>query len=129
MSFQYNHHQVLEELNVRYSLEKILNKASDKIPLEIADEIRIHMDKFSTRLNLFIKRQLRYWHEPIEKLELPARAYNSLKRANILKIGEILKKPEKKLREVKGFRYGSKGFNQIKQALAKYGLTLRDEYK
>lgn len=52
---------------------------------------------------------------PIEKLELTPRAYNSLKRANISKVGEVLEMTEEELLAVRNF--GKKSLDELKERL------------
>jgi len=52
---------------------------------------------------------------PIEKLELTPRAYNSLKRANISKVGEVLEMSEEELLAVRNF--GKKSLDELKDRL------------
>lgn len=57
---------------------------------------------------------------PIEKLELTPRAYNSLKRANISKVGELLEMSEEELLSVRNF--GKKSLDELRDRLAQNGL-------
>ena len=57
---------------------------------------------------------------PIEKLELTPRAYNSLKRANISKVGEVLEMSEDELLAVRNF--GKKSLDELKDRLAANNL-------
>lgn len=57
---------------------------------------------------------------PIEKLELTPRAYNSLKRANISKVGEVLEMSEEELLAVRNF--GKKSLDELKDRLAANNL-------
>jgi DNA-directed RNA polymerase subunit alpha len=59
----------------------------------------------------------------LEELELGARTANALYGAGIKNVGQILKKSEKKLREVPGL--GEKGVTEIKKALGNLGFTLK----
>jgi DNA-directed RNA polymerase subunit alpha len=60
---------------------------------------------------------------PIEELNLSARAYNALKRAQINLIGELLKYSLKDLREIKNF--GQKSIQEVEEALERcYGVFL-----
>lgn len=111
-----------ENKGYKKALEKIVNTIDESLPVEISE----YLIRF---INNKLMPQLEYWNTPIEELGLQRRAYNSLKRAGISEIGNLVIKSEKELRATKGFKYGSKGLNEIKQALAKYGLSLRDEYK
>jgi DNA-directed RNA polymerase subunit alpha len=57
---------------------------------------------------------------PIEKLELTPRAYNSLKRANISKVGEVLEMSEEELLAVRNF--GKKSLDELHDRLFTHGL-------
>jgi DNA-directed RNA polymerase subunit alpha len=57
---------------------------------------------------------------PIEKLDLTPRAYNSLKRANISKVGELLEMSEEELLSVRNF--GKKSLDELRERLAQNGL-------
>jgi DNA-directed RNA polymerase subunit alpha len=57
---------------------------------------------------------------PIEKLELTPRAYNSLKRANISKVGEVLEMSEEELLAVRNF--GKKSLDELHDRLLTHGL-------
>jgi DNA-directed RNA polymerase subunit alpha len=57
---------------------------------------------------------------PIEKLDLTPRAYNSLKRANISKVGELLEMSEEELLSVRNF--GKKSLDELRDRLASHGL-------
>ncbi|MCX7771394.1 MAG: DNA-directed RNA polymerase subunit alpha, partial [Proteobacteria bacterium] len=57
----------------------------------------------------------------VEEIELPVRAYNCLKNANIKWIGELVQKQENELLAYKNF--GRKSLNDIKVVLAEMGLT------
>jgi DNA-directed RNA polymerase subunit alpha len=58
----------------------------------------------------------------IEKLELTPRAYNSLKRANISKVGEVLEMSEEELLAVRNF--GKKSLDELKDRLAANNLLV-----
>jgi DNA-directed RNA polymerase subunit alpha len=58
----------------------------------------------------------------IEKLELTPRAYNSLKRANISKVGEVLEMSEEELLAVRNF--GKKSLDELKERLAANNLLV-----
>jgi len=60
---------------------------------------------------------------PIEELQLPVRAYNCLKRAQINTVGELLKYSPEQLQEIKNF--GRKSADEVFAALKnKLGITL-----
>lgn len=57
---------------------------------------------------------------PIEDLDLPQRAFNSLKRHGITKIGQLLSTPDEELLRMRNF--GRKSLDEIKERLAGRGL-------
>jgi len=59
----------------------------------------------------------------IESLELSTRTANALTAANIRTVGGLVRKKEEDLLELEGL--GSKGIDEIKEALAKFGTTLK----
>ena len=69
------------------------------------------MDKMGENLN-----------RSVEELELSVRSYNCLKNANIQTIGELVQKTEAEMLRTKNF--GRKSLNEIKEILAKIGLSL-----
>ncbi|HET8567658.1 MAG TPA: DNA-directed RNA polymerase subunit alpha [Candidatus Limnocylindria bacterium] len=65
---------------------------------------------------------------PIEELDLPQRAFNSLKRHGITKVGQLLQTPDEELLRMRNF--GKKSLDEIKERLAARGLIeapVRDE--
>ncbi len=58
----------------------------------------------------------------IEELELSVRAYNCLKRANIYTVGDLLKKTERELMDIKNF--GKKSAEEVIERLRAYGFTM-----
>src|ERR687897_630613 len=61
----------------------------------------------------------------IEELEIGVRAYNCLKRAGIQTIGDLVQKSESELKAIPNF--GERSIDEVKEALAALGLSLRDE--
>ena len=61
----------------------------------------------------------------IEELEIGVRAYNCLKRAGIQTIGDLLQKSDSELKAIPNF--GERSIDEVKEALAALGLSLRDE--
>ena len=59
----------------------------------------------------------------IEELELSVRAYNCLKRANIFTLGDLLKKTERELMEIKNF--GRKSAEEVIERLKTLGYHLK----
>lgn len=59
----------------------------------------------------------------IEELELSVRAYNCLKRANIFTLGDLLKKTERELMEIKNF--GRKSAEEVIERLKGLGYNLK----
>src|SRR5207253_1566812 len=65
---------------------------------------------------------------PIDALDLPQRAFNSLKRHGITKVGQLLQTPDDELLRMRNF--GKKSLDEIKERLAARGLIeapIRDE--
>jgi DNA-directed RNA polymerase subunit alpha len=58
---------------------------------------------------------------PIEELDLPMRAYNSLKRNNITKIGQLLALGDDELLRMRNF--GKKSLDEMKERLALRGFA------
>jgi DNA-directed RNA polymerase subunit alpha len=61
---------------------------------------------------------------PIEELDLPMRAYNSLKRNNITKIGQLLALGDEELLRMRNF--GQKSLDEMKERLALRGFIAPD---
>jgi DNA-directed RNA polymerase subunit alpha len=61
---------------------------------------------------------------PIEELDLPMRAYNSLKRNNITKIGQLLALDDEELLRMRNF--GRKSLDEMKERLALRGFIAPD---
>ena len=59
----------------------------------------------------------------IETLNLSARTQNALSNANIRTVGGLARKKEKDILEIEGL--GTKGLNEIKEALQAFGITLK----
>ncbi len=59
----------------------------------------------------------------IETLDLSARTLNALSNANIRTVGGLARKKEKDILEIEGL--GSKGLNEIRDALKPFGITLK----
>ena len=57
---------------------------------------------------------------PIEDLDLPQRAFNSLKRHGITRVGQLLQTPDEELLRMRNF--GRKSLDEIKERLAARGL-------
>jgi DNA-directed RNA polymerase subunit alpha len=62
---------------------------------------------------------------PIEELELGVRSYNCLKRVGIETIGDLTSKSENELVAIPNF--GRKSIEEVREALASHGLTLKGE--
>lgn len=60
----------------------------------------------------------------IDTLDLSARTLNTLSNANIRTVGGLSRKKEKDILEIEGM--GEKGLGEIKEALSKLGITLKD---
>lgn len=61
---------------------------------------------------------------PIESLQLQSRSYNALRRRGILTVGELVAHSEADLLDIRNF--GTKSIEEIKEALAGLGMTLKD---
>ncbi len=61
---------------------------------------------------------------PIEELDLPMRAYNSLKRNNIVKVGQLLQLKDEDLLRMRNF--GKKSLDEMKERLRMRGFILPD---
>lgn len=61
---------------------------------------------------------------PIEELEIGVRSYNCLKREGIQTVGDLIKRSEAELMNTPNF--GKKSIEEVKDNLAKLGLSLRD---
>ncbi|HYM82829.1 MAG TPA: DNA-directed RNA polymerase subunit alpha, partial [Candidatus Dormibacteraeota bacterium] len=59
---------------------------------------------------------------PIEELDLPMRAYNSLKRNNIVKVGQLLQLKDEDLLRMRNF--GKKSLDEMKERLRMRGFLL-----
>jgi len=57
---------------------------------------------------------------PIEELDLPMRAYNSLKRNNIVKVGQVLQLQDDDLLRMRNF--GKKSLDEMKERLRMRGF-------
>ncbi|MEB3285071.1 MAG: DNA-directed RNA polymerase subunit alpha [Candidatus Sericytochromatia bacterium] len=58
----------------------------------------------------------------IEELELSVRAYNCLKRANIYTVGDLLKRSERELMDIKNF--GKKSADEVIERLKAFGYSM-----
>jgi DNA-directed RNA polymerase subunit alpha len=61
---------------------------------------------------------------PIEELDLPMRAYNSLKRNNIVKVGQLLQLSDDDLLRMRNF--GKKSLDEMKERLRMRGFIVPD---
>ena len=64
---------------------------------------------------------------PVDHLELAVRSLRSLKAENIHYIRDLIQRTEKEL--LKTPRLSRKSLNEIKEALALHGLTLRSHFE
>jgi len=62
---------------------------------------------------------------PIEDLDLPMRAYNSLKRNNIVKVGQLLQLQDEDLLRMRNF--GKKSLDEMKERLRMRGFMVPDD--
>jgi DNA-directed RNA polymerase subunit alpha len=61
----------------------------------------------------------------VEELNLSVRSYNCLKREGIDTVGELVKRSEAELMDIRNF--GQKSIDEVKAKLAEFGLSLREE--
>jgi DNA-directed RNA polymerase subunit alpha len=61
---------------------------------------------------------------PIEDLDLPQRAFNSLKRNNIVKVGQLLQLKDEDLLRMRNF--GKKSLDEMKERLRMRGFIVPD---
>ena len=61
----------------------------------------------------------------IEQLELSLRAYNCLKRANILTLADLSKQSFRDLMKLRNF--GQKSADEVRGALNTYGIELKED--
>jgi DNA-directed RNA polymerase, alpha subunit/40 kD subunit len=65
----------------------------------------------------------KHFNDTLEFLDLSVRSYNCLKRARINTVGDIARKTETQLLQVRNL--GSKGATEVKMKLSQYGITLK----
>jgi DNA-directed RNA polymerase subunit alpha len=65
------------------------------------------------------------YRAPIEALNLSPRSHNSLKRAHITTVGEILEMSDQELLKIRNF--GQKPLEELRNKLAQKGITRRSE--
>jgi DNA-directed RNA polymerase subunit alpha len=70
----------------------------------------------------YVDPRLEYLDRPVDELELSVRSYNCLKNANIQTIRDLVQKTEAEMLKTKNF--GRKSLNEIKDVLARMGLSL-----
>ena len=61
----------------------------------------------------------------IDDLDFSVRAYNCLKRANILTLKDLVDKSENEMRKIRNL--GKKSFDEVINKVKDLGLTFRDE--
>ncbi len=93
---------------VGFKEEEIIPEAEEPTVPEVAEEVPVDTDFLKTR---------------VETLELSTRTANALAAANMRTIGGLVRKKENDLLELEGL--GSKGVDEIKDALVKFGITLK----
>jgi len=101
-------------------LEQILDVSLNKFQKEVTDAI----NKKTQQCIEKYKKISTYFSYPIEKLELKKSINGRLRRENIHVIADLLERTEDGLSQIKGIGKGA--LYQIKKALNKYGLNLRD---
>ena len=65
------------------------------------------------------------YQSPIECLNLSPRSLNSLKRAHITRVGEVLKMSDEELLQIRNF--GQKPLEELRNKLAEKGITQHPE--
>lgn len=106
------------------NLEHVLENLKHRINEEVINGLTGVMNNYIEQCKNIIK----YSHLPLGDLNLSVRAYNKLREANIDTIGKLIRhSPEELLALKNGF--GKKSLWDVKQALSRYGISLRDKYK
>lgn len=96
--------------------EILVNQFNLFLELEIEGEKEIEAPKGKEAINASKTK--------IEEMKLSTRTLNALKEAEIKNAGNLIKKSEASLGEIEGM--GDKGIKEIKKALKKIGLSLKD---
>lgn len=87
------------------------------------DEMESAIDQIKDEENENNERK-KLLEKSIEELDFSVRSYNCLKKSNINIFGEIINKSEEEIMGIKNL--GKKSFEEIKEKVKEYGLTLKD---
>lgn len=102
--------------NILIKYLKVFTKFSPDEMESIADQITDEENENNEQKKLLEK--------SIEELDFSVRSYNCLKKSNINSFGEIVNKTEEEIMSIKNL--GKKSFEEIKEKVKDYGLTLKD---
>jgi DNA-directed RNA polymerase subunit alpha len=115
------------ETDGRITPEEALSKAADTLVRQFQPFVNIGMvatvgDRAASGVPALPPNML---DMPIEELDLPMRAYNSLKRNNIVKVGQLLQLSDDDLLRMRNF--GKKSLDEMKERLRMRGFILPEE--
>jgi DNA-directed RNA polymerase subunit alpha len=102
--------------NVLIKYLKVFTKFSPDEVESIADQIVEEENENNEQKKLLEK--------SIEELDFSVRSYNCLKKSNINTFGDIVNKTEEEIMGIKNL--GKKSFEEIKEKVKEYGLTLKN---
>ena len=102
--------------NILIKYLKVFTKFSPDDMESITDQIAEEENENNEQKKLLEK--------SIEELDFSVRSYNCLKKSNINTFGEIVNKTEEEIMGIKNL--GKKSFEEIKEKVKEYGLTLKD---
>ena len=116
------------EAKIRSLMSSGCSKDSIEIINGMLDEVRLDVDQFRTLcleynfLNPVTQQREVFLASPLADLDLSVRAYNTLRRAGISTIGELVNKTEAELKSIRTL--GWRCFDEIVSALASHGEAL-----
>ncbi|MFW6148543.1 MAG: DNA-directed RNA polymerase subunit alpha [Atribacterota bacterium] len=102
--------------NILIKYLKVFTKFSPDDMESITDQIAVEENENNEQKKLLEK--------SIEELDFSVRSYNCLKKSNINTFSEIVNKTEEEIMGIKNL--GKKSFEEIKEKVKEYGLTLKD---
>ncbi len=102
--------------NILIKFLKVFTKFSPDETESVIDQITDEENENNEQKKLLEK--------SIEELDFSVRSYNCLKKSNINTFGEIVNKTEEEIMGIKNL--GKKSFEEIKEKVLEYGLTLGD---
>jgi DNA-directed RNA polymerase subunit alpha len=102
--------------NILIKYLKVFTKFSPDDMESITDQIAEEENENNEQKKLLEK--------SIEELDFSVRSYNCLKKSDINTFGEIVNKTEEEIMGIKNL--GKKSFEEIKEKVKEYGLTLKD---